>query len=182
MKKETKKSRERKHPDGVANQLRHRDPKKGDIVLNFEQTTGSDLKEAMEEAKTKSVKEEVQIFAQQVRERLARGDTPETIKYVLSNDYPSWPMDKIEAFIAKVQKINTKKESEPRAVEPAPEGEVKVEDKPSVKTPVSLASLKHSPKAERPKGYDKEAADKIAAQHGELLTDLATSTAPGAAR
>ena len=118
MKKETKKTRERKHKDGVANQLRNRAPKKGDIILNFEETTGSDLTEAMDEAKTQSVKEEVKIFAQQVREGLAKGDTLETIKYRLSNDYPSWPIEQIEAFVAKIQKIEAKKaKSEPAPTE-----------------------------------------------------------------
>ncbi len=84
MKPKSKTPRERKHKDGAANQLSARkmnqEPPAGSVILNFEQTTGADVKEAMDEAKTKSVKEEVKVFAQQVRERLARGDTPETIK------------------------------------------------------------------------------------------------------
>ena len=182
MKKETKKTRERKHPDGVANQLRNRAPKKGDIILNFEEATGSDLTDAMDEAKTQSVKEEVKIFAQQVREGLAKGDTLETIKYRLSNDYPSWPIEQIEAFVAKIQKIEAKKSKS----EPAPTEEPKSEPAPTeikpVKTPVSLASLEHPPKAEKPSPEEsKEAADKIATQHEKLLADLTTATAPGVA-
>ena len=129
MKKETKKTRERKHKDGVANQLSSRkmkqEPPGGSVVLNFEPTTGSDLKGAMDEAKSTSLKNAIKALTEKVRKALERGDTLETIKHNLANDYPQIPEDKIPAIL---NSIIAKTPASKTTAEPAPAPKADKED------------------------------------------------------
>ena len=181
---------ERKHKDRAANQLSarklNRAPKKGDIVLNFEPTTGSDLKGAMDEAKATSLKNAIKALTEKVRKALERGDTLETIKYNLANDYPQIPEDKIPAIL---NSIIAKTPASKTTAEPAPEEtETKSDFKAELQKEVATKSKATKAKAEKPSPKSKEEEEKhkegvatIAAQHAKLLADLSTSSSPGAA-
>jgi hypothetical protein len=173
MKPKSKTPRERKHKDGAANQLSARkmnqEPPAGSVILNFEQTTGTDLKGAIDEAKAATTKNALKALTEKVRKALERGDTLKTIKYNLANEYPQIPEDKIGAILNSIV-----------AKTPAPKTTAGPAPAPK-ETETKTKAEKPSPKRKEEEENHKEAVAKIGVQHEKLLADLSTSSSPGAA-